>query len=482
MAANLTGAGLAKAIILARRLGFSSGSEEGGGGSCTCTPSGPTLSDYSENLKGAWSFNDNGVSFLDSTANAYDLTPARTAWSFTQDGKRSYSAKSNGGYAYNSHADIAPKGVGAKFTLCVWINKTNNNSGHILGFAQDHTTDLVGFGCTSNSGNALYLRRNNANFDLSDNFVQYNNAWEHITMIRDDSAIRMLVNGVEVSSSSASGWDDDLDGYHLMFGRGGGGYVSSGTRYDGALYYDTDLSSTAIAELVNKGRGTFIDDQDDLTPPSGTALDTFADNCLQVWNFNDSASPITNGYFGGEKLDLAGGSGVLYEQTGKIGSAIQLSSDSWFETEFPPFTVVDTGDFSFSIWVNPASTGVLWSIAPDNTSSTNSMHLEWSSDVFTLRGLGTTARITSAASYSSGTWYLITVTRESGSVKLYVNKTEIGSSASFSSWNIRTYHLAIGRNTSTYAPNSLIDSAVAYDAALSIEAITELHDDLAVAA
>lgn len=459
----------------------------GNSGPCSCVPEGPALSTFATDLKAAYGFTEAAGKFLDITDNEHDLDTAGTPWTRQQPSKRLDAATAQGGYAYNTDADVAPAGVGARFTMAVWVNKPGT-FGHPMGFAPDHTDDTVGFGLEGNGGDGLYLRRNNGNLAFSGNGAQISGGFQLLVLMRDETAMRVLINNTEYITYSGANWDDDLANMHLLFAKGGGGTMLAGTKYAGGLLYHEALSGAALTELFKLGRGTFIGDVAGLNPPAGDFLTPFAEQCIDYWGFQDAASPLLSSLTGGEKFVQDQGSGELYQQPGPIEFSYQFGAvgDNAIKTLFRPFVGVGLGDFSISGWVRPDVTGCnFWSITQhaSNDSFSNAIWVSWDADKFALWGLTAAAqKVLSAADFPSGINYLITILREAGTMRLFVNKTEIGSTAALSSFDLRYANFYMGRIIGFDSPGLRVSNTVAYAAALNIGAITELHDNKPVPA
>jgi len=456
-----------------------------GGGSCSCNPSGPNLDSYSASLKDAWAFNVSSGNFLSSKDNEGHLVVGGTAWNYGVEGKRSFAATTGASsYAYHGDAGFAPEGTAAEFTVQFWI-KWTGGSGRLFSWYDDITSQSNSVSIHAGSSGQITVQNNGSTSNASSNNVLVANQWNQVILQRDSDSTRLVVNGVLEVTDTNSGWDQDLTDYNLLLNRAATFYGATGQGFDGGLYYTAALSAAAYGELWLKGRGTFIADATGLSAPSGAYLDAAASDCLQSWSFSQAASPLTNDFTGGEEFRIDTGSGEDYEQTCIVNKSVKFGNTQSWKCTGAPMIDIGTGDFSFSCWVysDTASASFYPFTWTTNIGSfSSSFWLQRNGSKWQLVGItGSTIVIDSAAVYPDDTWQLLTLVRQSGTTKLYVNKDEIGSSSTLNGVDLRSYELYAGRIISHDSEDSRVGTSVLYGTALDINQITELYDDLAVA-
>lgn len=110
-------------------------------------------------------------------------------------------------------------------------------------------------------------------------------------------------------------------------------------------------------------------------------------------------------------------------------------------------------EFTISIWFRTSSigTGMLVSNVLPNNQYNYSLYYSngklWGS-IYNASGQANVTTNALPTMYNNNTWYLVTFTRQAGTMKLYVNTTEVVSAAEFTTGNITTnQEVWIGRAT-----------------------------------
>lgn len=460
----------------------SSGSGGGGGGGGVSCPTldGEALSSF--NLTAAWSFDDAGSPLEDSQDSTYDLAIGGSAPTYEVAGKRGTAIQ----FASDTHFVQAESGFqpAGDFTLSMWVKFSSvSTENRIFTWSSDITSNAEQIAVHMNTSGAIVLS-GDSDASLGSGGTLVADHWYLVTFLRTGTTWKVYLGRVEIITSSTQG-SDDLSSWSLYIGRKVSVYAPSMTA-GGATYYKAALSVNAQNEIWAHGRGNFVGDAASLTPPSGTNLDTFADDCIHYWDMGQTGAPLTNAFTGGVELNIYQGSGESYQETGPIEYAFKFGAtgDNALVADEPPFRDIGTGDFTISMWLYPASGCNIVSVTNDanNNNFATSMWLSWVGDTWQLWGLTAAAqKIISSASYSVNTWHLVTITRESGVVYLNVNKDAEGSTLGLSGFDMQYADLYFGEIKGFDSPNSRIANTVIYSEALTIAAITELYDDLPVA-
>ena len=110
-------------------------------------------------------------------------------------------------------------------------------------------------------------------------------------------------------------------------------------------------------------------------------------------------------------------------------------------------------EFTISIWFRTSSTGtgmLVSNVLPNNQYNYSLYYSNgklWGS-IYNASGQANVTTNALPTMYNNNTWYLVTFTRQAGTMKLYVNTTEVVSSAEFTTGNITTnQEVWIGRAT-----------------------------------
>ena len=277
------------------------------------------------------------------------------------------------------------------------------------------------------------------------------------TFTYDGTTPRIYKNGSEVS------YDTQATGTLVYYTNNHAPYMGSDgtTRYfDGKLdegsLWSRVLSPAEITNLYNSGSGYQIPSEVDSTLSLGQ---------VGYWTFDSDATDATvNGYDG--TVDGA------TNTTGKINNG--YSFDGTNDKINIPAIGYTLDDFSVNFWFNSddiSQTKVMWSRSADNnftiynTSSTN----------IQVRLIGTNRAFT-VPTMSSSTWYMLTVTRQSDTVRVYLNGTESSSEGQTSAGVMPNEIFYIGQYNSGFNWDGLIDEVGMWNRALSSTEVTALYN------
>ena len=203
-----------------------------------------------------------------------------------------------------------------------------------------------------------------------------------------------------------------------------GSFGTNGFHVDGQPAHDADLLVSSVAR--NDGDTTFAD--------------AAQGHGLTVSGNTEHSIAAGNPFTGDDRAIYFDGS----------GDKIETGSDADFD--------FGTGDFTIECWFNPSSvsgSGSVWEplLASNNYTSNGSWVLYQQYDDIYWRGYdgGTYANLVISSVLEANKWYHVAVTRESGTLKIYLNGEEVGSSSSFSSYDFdQSSSLRIGWSYSSY--------------------------------
>lgn len=271
------------------------------------------------------------------------------------------------------------------------------------------------------------------------------NTWYHIACVKDGSIRRLLVDGANMVTDSNTQPTGDL------FQIGRADYTS--TAFTSEILGHIDefrISNTArYTTTFTPSTTAFVNDANTLLliHADGTDASTFIEDDNGV---RASKALIA---FGNAQIDTAqsqfGGSSLLLDGTGDY-----LFSPSNSDFGF------GTGDFTLEGWfrfVNFTNGPALFDLRSAGGTEVKPL-IYCGSDGVLYYYVNGAARITGSA-LSATTWYHITVSRASGSTKMFVNGTQVGSTYSDSN-NYGTTVVSIGIaswNTAFNALNGHVD-------------------------
>ena len=333
---------------------------------------------------------------------------SQTGWSTYYNGSNSYQyVPTNTAFAIGT----------ADFTVEAWVYPTTSNQQYSVIFAG------ISYGSSSDWG--LYLNESTISSAMKPSFLFANGgsafssgttvsvgAWTHIAVARQGTTVRFFINGAltATTTSNASLLNS------MQKGIGGGFNGNGNTLLTGYISNLRVVSGTAVYTSA------FTPPTSPLTPIAGTILLTnqnnrWIDNSSNNFAITTGGTPTVQAYspFGGvtsvptsysTKFD--GTSGAYFTFTGKSSLAL------------------GTGDFTIESWVyRNTTTGASGSVdgwytgtrSPSASGGlgikiTSAGQLSWNTN--TSYGAGTTA-------IPAFTWTHIAVTRQSGTLKWYIN-------------------------------------------------------------
>lgn len=322
----------------------------------------------------------------------------------------------------------------------------------------------VGSYSTTNAGFYFYIQ---ANFPVvifsgvtytANNGAIFANTLNHIAFTRKNGVLKSWVNGVLNFSANVA---DNIN--------------PSGSSSGGALITLSNMSfhnsSRSILDEVRITKGIARYDAP-FTPPTGAFPDSgyvnfnvdsyfssvslllHMDGSNNSTTFTDSSSAARSVTANGDaKISTAqskfGGASGLFDGNGDY---LSIASNSAFN--------FGTGDFTVEAWVRLASTTGDWFIA--SASGSGGLFFGYTSSVGNKGwGFGRAAvawDFTSGSTASAGTWYHVAIARSGTSMRLFVNGTQAGATATNStSYDISTTSLNIGSQGANYYLNGNID-------------------------
>jgi len=392
----------------------------------------------------------------------------------------------------SSHLDRNSIGTptdGTKWTFSAWVKRSELNN-----------DDAVFTGGTSSSDASVLRFRSEAgtedNLFYDDNTGSTNYQWRWSPKLRDPSAfynlmlvwdasqsaqvdkLKLYVNGVLASSASVDGGNPTSTHTMSVSNSGMNQIIGNNSSNDGKanLLIADVYFLDGVAKTVTGGVTDFTESNGygGLKPKEYTGTD-FGNNGFHIdaqpsnsadllvssigrndgdTTFVDVAAGHTITDTGDPEHSIAVGNPFTGDDRAIYfdgsGDKIETGSDADFD--------FGTGDFTIECWFNPSGvsgSSSVWEplLASNNYTTNGSWVLYQQYDDIYWRGYdgGTHANLIVSSVLEANKWYHVAVTRESGTLKIYLNGEEVGSSSSFSSYDFdQSSNLRIGWSYSSY--------------------------------
>jgi hypothetical protein len=384
--------------------------------------------------------------FIDNSTNAFTVTPSGNAavTSFSPFAPLAeYSASSNGGSGYfdgnGDYLSTANNGAldfgSGDFTVECWFYRiASSNADEALVFFSGSSSAYAGFRLASTY---LLMSTNGSTWLFADAVWSINNnSWNHLAVTRSGSTVRVFLNGSIVVTKTISG-----------------SLYSSGTQYFVGLYqfsstnyfYAGNLSSLRILKGTAQYTATFTPPTSPLTAITNTSLllnftnasiiDSTSKNDLETVGDAQISTSVTK--FGTGSLKFDG-----------TGDYLSVPASTGFQ--------FGTGDFTIEFWVytNSTSAGTQFVNLNSNLEfiigTNDGNNLEYYTNNYT--------RINSGTNLTNSVWNHIACSRASGTTRLYLNGTQVGTSYSDGGSYSSTNGIIIGkRSDSSLSVNGYLD-------------------------
>jgi hypothetical protein len=233
--------------------------------------------------------------------------------------------------------------------------------------------------------------------------------WYHVAVSRSGNTFRLFINGVlDVSATNSTSLDGGTNSPIYVGGGGGGG---------GSQYFTGYLSSTRLVKGTAVYTATFTTPTAPLTAVSGTSL------LLNYTNGGIIDNAMSN------DLETVGGAAISTTQSKFGGSSMYFDgSGDYLIQKDTPNLAFGTGDFTIEMWLYRNASGAQHDIISFNPTSTNGAYpaLYISSGNVLFYYTQSANQIT-GPTINTGQWYHIALSRYSGSTRLFVDGSQVGS-------------------------------------------------------
>lgn len=343
--------------------------------------------------------------FVDNSVNAATITVAGSPSVQTFNPFYTSAPASNGGSLYFdgsgdwlSTLSSVTLPSGSNFTLEFWLYP-------IAAFSSNRGLVACGgarFGLITEAG-SIYFLSNSTEFDTNTNPIP--GAWNHIAMTRTSGTIRIFLNGVQIGTRSSN--TDSFTSQQLYIGSDQSNEIipqsyMSDVRWSYTSFYTSDFTPPT-APLTPNANTTLL-----LNGMNAGIYDATTINDMETVS---GAQVVTT-------VSKFGGSSVYFNGTGGFLDIPAASSkDSAF----------GTGDFTVEMWLyfNSVS-GSPTIITFNNFGSGDGFFLNVESSAIGVRADGSTP-IRASTTVTTGVWYHVAVTRSSGTLRLFQNGVNVGS-------------------------------------------------------
>lgn len=251
------------------------------------------------------------------------------------------------------------------------------------------------------------------------------NTWYHLAIVRSSTTVTMYLNGSSVGSATISG----------TFANANGLYV--GDISDGAISFNGWIDEVRVSNIA-RYTANFTPSTTAFTNDVNTLLLVHADGTDAVTYFEDD-----NGVRAPKGIATNGNAQISTAQSKFGGSSLLLDGTTdWLTIPYnPDFTF--TGDFTIECWARATTLRQYNTLI---TSWTPGWYLAvWSSTSIQFYA-NNVAVVAASVSLSTNTWYHIAVSRSGTSVKVFLNGSQVGSTATLSGTITTDDPVIIGQN------------------------------------
>lgn len=218
--------------------------------------------DYGDtSLVGYWSFDEDiGTTAYDRSGDGYNLLIYGSGYEWKQTSsciKSKCISLSENSYMYASNATRLSFGT-SDFTLVAWVNHTRRSD--LLGsdfFGNYAHSGQYGDMSVGNSDNStsIFLSHqpypSGTRISCGFNYASYFGVWTHLVFSKENNTLKIYINGQEVSSCTASGWNillNENSKYNINTGWRTGNII-----IDEHRVYNRALSAAEIQALYTEG-------------------------------------------------------------------------------------------------------------------------------------------------------------------------------------------------------------------------------------
>ena len=302
--------------------------------------------------------------------------------------------------------------LGGDFTIEAWVNTSLAN--------QTYGSGIVGtYDGASNGGWSLTINRSSGGpygiVFIHANAIQQSygtyltlNAWHHIAVVRSGTTLKTYLNGAQVATGTYA-TADAVSATCYIGSQGVGSYHTG-------FISDVRVTKSAVYTTA------FTPPTNTLTSPSTTTPSSLLLNFSNGGIVDQHSTNVFESVAGVQVSTATkkyGNAGLYFPNTASNALQFPASNQS---------IAFGTGDFTVECWVNFATNnGTYNPFVRYDGSGTFDFGYDFSTTQ--LKYSGSAAIFAVAQTFTVGTWYHVAVTRASGSSRLFVNGTQVGTTA-----------------------------------------------------
>jgi hypothetical protein len=371
--------------------------------------------------------------FLDSSANNFTITRNGTATqgSFSPYGSNwsNNLVSSATTYFVTPSSSSLALGTG-DFTVEAWVNFSSLISGGrgIFQFSATASipsnTNSLALGASSNGAVGWNLYANNN--DLNSGVSVAIGTWYHVAVVRSSGTTKLYVNGTSVITETDS---KDYTQTYLIIG----GFYSTTFLMDGYISNFRVVKGTAVYT------SNFTPSTTPLTAITNTSLLTCQSNRF-VDNSTNNFTLTLNGTPSVQRFNPFGASTAY--STSVIGGSAYIDNNGYLGCGSQSAYALGTGDFTINAWVYPTSRPT-YVVILDTRGTGGSAGWALAMDSAGAVYLYSAASFSVVVTSSSGAiplnaWSYVTVTRTSGTNRLYINGVLINTASNSDNYSFTT--------------------------------------------
>ena len=340
-----------------------------------------------------------------------------------------YSAVNHGGSMYfgatSAYALVAMNGSDSfgtgDFTVELWLYPLNSAINLSFPNANTNSWGMLTF------SNQLYWQENGGNLSGAGYGTVQQASWNHLAVCRSGSTIRWFVNGVQVNSASNTFNYSGAPTNRSIGPRDGGGspgYISSFRIVKGSALYTSSFTSP-IAPVQPVPNTVLL-----VNGTSAAITDATTKNVLETVGDVGVSTAVSK----------FSGSSMFFDGTGDVLKSVPSITN-----------VLSNGNFTIEFWLYPTNTSSAYRalVSSENYPGTAggwSLYQNGTSIEFWITSAGS-ATINASSAIAAGTWQHLALSRSSGTLRLFVNGTSVGSVSNSTSFTGQ--QIWIGDNNSS---------------------------------
>jgi len=404
-----------------------------------------TAPDLNSKLVSYYKFDEgSGTTVYDSTTNQNNGTfgTGTSAPTWTNNSKFNKALSFNGSSNYLSTPRI-PNITSNQITISAWINP-NSISGtqEISNQGQWDGGPWTGWRFQLNSGHISFKLGDGTStpYTYSAGSISTNN-WQQVVGVWDGSYIYIYINGKEAGKSAKSFTYSGNNSTHWIGKYPGTGYFFNGL-IDEVKIYNTALTPDEIKQDYNAGAATQFGATNQTIGGTTTSLEycipgdtSYCANPIAEWKMDEKTGTTTKDISGNNNNGTITGATWT---SGKIGAGLNFSGSSQYTTIEDNTSLKPTTTITTEAWFNTTNSSTLYQRILSKTSgggyqlsiNENSACSSSNSLCFLVNINGTYYSATYPSSnLSNNTWYHVAGSYDGTTVRLFLNGSNIGTTA-----------------------------------------------------